>query len=171
MRKILIILCALWIGIIFHLSGEPGKVSNAKSLTIVSYIESLYLNSNGIRNNTNLSDREAFSIPEKSNMQANEQSALTKRLNVIVRKSGHLIEYLILAIIVSSIIIKVSEKSISGIIHVLFTCLMVAVLDEFYQSFVGRTSTVRDVLIDFCGGLLGMFLYIVLESAGKLLLK
>ena len=35
-------------------------------------------------------------------------------------------------------------------------CLVIAVGDEFIQSFVGRGSNVRDVLIDFSGGILAV---------------
>ena len=37
-------------------------------------------------------------------------------------------------------------------VWVLFICLLIGVLDEFSQSFMlGRTSSVRDVIIDFSG--------------------
>ena len=36
--------------------------------------------------------------------------------------------------------------------------LVIAVGDEFIQSFVGRGSNVRDVLIDFSGGILAVIL-------------
>lgn len=40
----------------------------------------------------------------------------------------------------------------------LFLLLAVAVIDEYIQSFTGRTSSVKDILIDFGGGLTGIFL-------------
>ena len=42
--------------------------------------------------------------------------------------------------------------------ELLFFALLCAVADEFLQSFTGRTSSVRDVLIDFGGALCGMLL-------------
>ena len=42
----------------------------------------------------------------------------------------------------------------------LFITLICAVGDEFYQSFIGRGSNVRDVVIDFSGGV--VFIGIVL---------
>lgn len=171
MRKLLIALCVLWVGVIFHLSGEPGKVSNEKSLTIVGYIKELYINNMNTLNNKSSEDKGVFNTPTSIKVKATEQSSLDKRLNVIVRKSGHFIEYFILGIIISCILIKVTEKRIDGIINVLFICLMIAVLDEFYQSFVGRTSMVRDVLIDFGGGLMGQILYIICASVSRFLIK
>ena len=40
----------------------------------------------------------------------------------------------------------------------LFFVLVIAVGDEFIQSFVGRGSNVRDVLIDFSGGILAVII-------------
>ena len=41
-------------------------------------------------------------------------------------------------------------------IYSLFVVLLCAVLDEYFQSFVFRTSSVSDVVLDFCGGLIGV---------------
>jgi hypothetical protein len=35
-------------------------------------------------------------------------------------------------------------------------------MDEFYQKFIqGRTSNVEDILIDFAGGLFGIFIFYI----------
>ena len=44
-------------------------------------------------------------------------------------------------------------------IYPLFFVLVIAVGDEFIQSFVGRGSNVRDVLIDLVGGILALSSY------------
>ena len=41
-------------------------------------------------------------------------------------------------------------------IYSLFLVLLCAVLDEYFQSFVFRTSSVSDVMLDFCSGLIGV---------------
>ena len=38
----------------------------------------------------------------------------------------------------------------------LFLLLAVAVIDEYIQSFTGRISSVKDILIDFGGGVTGL---------------
>jgi VanZ family protein len=38
-----------------------------------------------------------------------------------------------------------------------FYVLAVAVTDEHIQSFSGRTSSTADIILDFCGGLIGFF--------------
>lgn len=164
MKKIAIIICLLWIGVIFYLSGEPGKVSNEKSLTVVDYIKKLYVTSGINRSSTDSANKEVFNSPQKTKVNTKAETAVDKKLNVIVRKSGHYIEYLVLSIILSSIIIKVKYKSIIGVIPVLFICLFIAVLDEYYQSFTGRTSKVSDVLIDFGGAITGVLLCVVYQN-------
>jgi len=47
---------------------------------------------------------------------------------------------------------------------VLFGTLLAAVTDEFIQSFTGRGSSVRDVVLDFCGALTGMLLTFLLAE-------
>ena len=41
---------------------------------------------------------------------------------------------------------------------------MVFIKDEFIQSFTGRGSSVRDVVLDFCGALTGMLLTFLLAE-------
>jgi VanZ family protein len=57
----------------------------------------------------------------------------------------------------SSIIIYGDSSSLKRITH--FMCLLAAVLDEYSQSFLFRTSKVSDVLIDFGGAIVGMVAY------------
>jgi hypothetical protein len=40
--------------------------------------------------------------------------------------------------------------------YVLFASLLCGVLDEFLQSFTGRGTSVRDVMLDFGGALIGI---------------
>ena len=44
------------------------------------------------------------------------------------------------------------------VVYSLFGVLLCATLDEYFQSFVGRTSSVSDILIDFCGGIIGIII-------------
>jgi VanZ family protein len=46
--------------------------------------------------------------------------------------------------------------------YVLFLSLLFGVLDEFLQSFTGRGTSVRDVMLDLCGALLGIACVITL---------
>ena len=83
----------------------------------------------------------------------------SEKLNSFVRKSAHVVEFAALGICVAGIVLTLFQKRRR--LHIgaaLFCVLAVAVLDEFIQSFTGRTSSVRDVLLDFAGGCGGMAL-------------
>ena len=69
-----------------------------------------------------------------------------------VRKTAHITEFCTLGILVFWLI-AVLKRHLYG--YGFFYVLAVAVLDEFIQSFTGRTSQILDVLIDFAGALLG----------------
>ena len=79
--------------------------------------------------------------------------------NFLVRKMAHFTEFAALGIAVAFLhkyymmYIHIRNKSFYG-----FACfygLAVAVTDEFIQSFSDRTDSVRDVLIDFSGYIIG----------------
>ena len=73
-------------------------------------------------------------------------------LTVIVRKGAHFTEYLILSGLVTATYGAFTDKR--NYSFILLMCILVALSDEFLQSFImGRSSEVRDVLIDFSGAL------------------
>ena len=77
--------------------------------------------------------------------------------NLTVRKLGHLGEYILLGFWSMLTLRVYTGRVIAHISWPLLFCLGLAVADEFFQQFVpGRTSAVSDVVIDFCGVLLGL---------------
>lgn len=93
---------------------------------------------------------------------------LYQLLNVMIRKLAHFIEYAILGGGLFCYFKSRGQLKINQWIYALFIVLLLATMDEFIQSFVGRTSSVRDVLIDFTGGISGVcvmsFVYKFLNS-------
>jgi len=78
-------------------------------------------------------------------------------LNKIIRKLAHGIEFAILGFSVCGLYITLIKRNrMSGISTLLLFLMSTAVIDEFIQSFTGRTSSVKDVLIDFAGGVIGI---------------
>ena len=80
-------------------------------------------------------------------------------VHLIVRKAGHLTEFCILAVLVLNLgfaLKKIFDIRLFG--YCLFYVLLIAVFDEFIQIFSGRGSTVSDVLIDFCGAIIGFLI-------------
>lgn len=74
-----------------------------------------------------------------------------------IRKLAHVCEFSILGGVVYALFyfLKINYK-IAFFGYALFYLLFVGVIDEYIQSYYGRTSSVNDVLIDFSGGLLGL---------------
>ncbi|MBK5261708.1 MAG: VanZ family protein [Peptostreptococcaceae bacterium] len=134
LRIIMPILCILWICLIFFMSSDAN--SYYKTLTFSETVVSQ------INGNT-------------------DENTEVDIINLSIRKSGHFLEYLVLSVL----LLKTSEvygmklKQSAG--YVLFICLLIAGLDEFYQSFVpGRNPAVLDSLIDFAGACMGMIIYV-----------
>ena len=56
-------------------------------------------------------------------------------------------------------------KDMNIVIYSLFIILLIATIDEFFQLFIqDRTSSVKDVLIDFTGGIIGNILFMIFSS-------
>lgn len=80
-------------------------------------------------------------------------------LHFFIRKLAHGTEFCMLAICLGGLLWSIYAAWGRTVPFLgLFLALGVAVTDEFIQSFTGRTSSVRDVLIDFSGALVGFLL-------------
>lgn len=124
-KYVLLLITILWISFIFYMSSQPAEESSNSSSGIV----------NIVLNTLNL---------DKSNEDV---------LTVIVRKGAHFTEYLILSGLVTVTYGAFNNKK--NYSFILLVCILVALSDEFLQSFIiGRSSEVRDVLIDFSGALI-----------------
>ncbi|AJA47135.1 hypothetical protein CPAST_c10350 [Clostridium pasteurianum DSM 525 = ATCC 6013] len=144
-KAIILIICLLWFGFIFYNSTKSGDVSNVKSYNILNKIRAQYNQLEG---------------EEKRHYNSLPKNAREEKLNLIIRKNAHAFEYCVLAIIISFVLFQFNLRGRGTIIYIMFICLFYAVLDEFHQIYVpGRTSSVRDVLIDFTGAVIGITLY------------
>ena len=82
-----------------------------------------------------------------------------EQLSYMIRKSAHFFEYAVLAILIGSLLHSYRYTWMNRIIYALFMVLLCAILDEYFQSFVdGRNSSVKDILIDFSGAIVGCLL-------------
>jgi glycopeptide antibiotics resistance protein len=81
---------------------------------------------------------------------------------VVTRKCAHVTEYAVLALLLwralrSIQVLRTKTLTIFG--AVLLGCALFAASDEFHQTFVkSRTPSVRDVLLDIAGALLGLLI-------------
>ena len=82
-----------------------------------------------------------------------------QRLNFIIRKTAHLVEYAALAALTAWAILSAFPRTVlvAWFIITLMLTTIVAFADEFHQSLVpSRTGAVRNIGIDVCGGLLAL---------------
>lgn len=149
-----ITLCILWMMFIYYNSSQDGTSSNGltykitdKLITISEQVQ--MKNSNNIK---------VYSSPNKVVSSLANKDRVS--LNKVLRKIAHVMEFLILSILLCNAFFTCGVKGGNPIIYVLFITLLYAVLDEYHQIFViGRGSSVKDVLIDFIGGIIGMIIY------------
>lgn len=108
-------------------------------------------------------------FPDYENLSVAEQLALREQLQFIIRKTAHFTIYAILGAL--SFLSVVTYKKIPFFCRLAISsafCLLYAVSDELHQLAVaGRSGEVRDVLIDFCGALLGIAFFTLLTMVLK----
>ena len=79
-------------------------------------------------------------------------------LHRVVRKGAHVAEFAALSSFLTAFLwLWQGTWRTHAMGYVLFFSLLFGVLDEFLQSFTGRGTSVRDVMIDFGGAILGIF--------------
>lgn len=112
-----------------------------------------------------------------------EDSGFVHQMSFLVRKCAHMTEYAILAILLLMQIrlygwltvqaprLNLSAWACTFSLQALLTTAVVflyAASDEFHQLFIsGRSGQAADVLIDTCGGLLGVLLYFLIARIRK----
>ncbi|HCW52726.1 MAG TPA: hypothetical protein DG753_03065 [Clostridium sp.] len=127
-------LLIFWMGVIFYMSNQPANISDSQSFKVMSILESLNIDVNGI---------------------------FGELANFIVRKCAHFLEYMILGFLIMNVVRMYYTIKISSLIT-LISVFLYACTDEFHQLFVpGREGAFRDVMIDTCGGLTFILFYIL----------
>lgn len=148
MKKIFIILCIFWMVFIAYNTSQTGESSNNTSVSITEGI--INKTQSVINNNVNNSDSLAI---------IRNDDDFIKKLNKYIRKFAHGFEFLVLSLIVFSALKSFNIKSRECIIYTLFIVLLYAVIDEYRQLYIpGRNSSVRDIVIDFIGGIVGVII-------------
>ena len=126
------------IGILF-LSSQDGAESSKLSSKVTQLIIKLF-----IPNFNDAADLEGYN-----------------NIHIKIRKLAHVGEYFIFSILIFLAINKlISIKW--GLVLMLPISLILATLDELFQSYIpGRSGSYRDVLVDFSGALAGFVLIII----------
>lgn len=146
MKRVLVTLCiGWWIGFILYQGSRSYDISMELSNKIVHKLVTI------------LQELSPMSNPV----------TIYNLINIFIRKMAHVIEYAILGGGLSLYFRYQKCTTINQWIYALFIVLLFATMDEYIQSFVGRTSSVRDVLLDFMGGMIGVTVVIFLSKLGR----
>ncbi len=95
-------------------------------------------------------------------------SGITSILNIIIRKSGHITEFLILTILFISLIKEYTNNNIKIILSSLIFSFLYACSDEFHQSFIYmRSGVFSDVIIDLIGVIIALLFYYIFNLIKK----
>lgn len=161
MKKIFIIFCIFWMVFIAYNTSQTGESSNNTSVSITEGI--INKTQSVINNNINNSDSLAI---------IRNDSEFIIKLNKYIRKFAHGFEFLVLALILFSTLKSFNIKNRDCIIYTLFIVLLYAVIDEYRQLYIpGRNSSVRDIVIDFIGGIVGVIILQFIISFKKIISK
>ena len=124
-----------WMILIFYMSNQPADISNKQSDLIIKLF--YYI---GIDLNSSLGEITSF----------------------VIRKAAHFTEYFILYCLTINVL-KFYFNIKKASIYSLLIVLGYAISDEIHQYFIpGRDMAIRDVIIDFSGGILGFIINIII---------
>jgi vanZ family protein len=130
--KIHLLLPLLWMVVIFMLSHQPASVSSGQSGVFVEQLHYI-----------------APSI---------DQQLLT----FLVRKGAHIFAYFVLGILTFNALWRVDLSKFKfnhPAMLSIIVCALYAASDEFHQLFIiGRSGELRDVMIDSCAAMVGVFI-------------
>ena len=133
---LLFFLAALVLVYIFANSMQSGEGSIARSDRIIEKLQPIF----------GVSSEEA-------------DDAVYADWNFFVRKSAHIIEFGALGILIGGGMLYLYDRTRRlPLGAALFCALFIGLMDEYIQNFTGRTSLVKDVLLDFAGALLGILI-------------
>lgn len=151
---VVFVLLAIWIFIIIYFSLQPPNVSHNQSLAVVKMLKKI--DSFFDISHTSMYMKITDFLKDKWFF------GLYKSTNMVVRKSAHFGIYFLLGIFATIFGYMYSRKKLIGLFLGIGLSMTVAVLDEYNQGFVERTSSLDDVIIDGVGATIGTLLVIFL---------
>ncbi|MGV2883349.1 VanZ family protein [Paenibacillus taichungensis] len=116
--------------------------------------------------------RLGFTLPDISINYGEKHYSLQQKpfdfLEFIIRKSGHLFIYAVLAALVYGTLHQRKLSSKTAILFALFVVSLIASTDEYIQQFSpNRTASIRDVGVDLVGGCVGIILFRLSRRVSK----
>ena len=151
-KKVLIslLLVIIWMIFIFVMSSMDSNESNGKSVDLsVGVITTV--------------DKITKASDEK--VKAHQEESFIDKVNIIIRKSSHAVEYFILGFLILNLFFQMGKYQFTfGMLSILISFLY-ACTDEYHQTFViGRTGQFIDVIIDTIGAILGCIIFYLVHK-------
>ena len=148
MKKIIsFIVLILWMIVIFSFSSADANKSTGTSDKVIT---------------TMIEIKDKITNNEAPN---NEKEIIVKNSSFYIRKLAHITEYLILGFLMFNLL---NQYSVTNIYYAIGLSILYSCTDEFHQLFIsGRSGSIRDILIDSIGILIGTYLYKLLFIKNK----
>ena len=148
MKKIIsFIVLILWMIVIFSFSSADANKSTGTSDKVIT---------------TMIEIKDKITNNETPN---NEKEIIVNNSSFYIRKIAHITEYLILGFLMFNLL---KQYSVTNIYYAIGLSILYSCTDEFHQLFIsGRSGSIRDVLIDSIGILIGTYLYKLLFIKNK----
>ena len=146
-KTISFIVLILWMIVIFSFSSADANKSTGTSDKVIT---------------TMIEIKDKITNNETPN---NEKEIIVKNSSFYIRKIAHITEYLILGFLIFNLL---KQYSVTNIYYAIGLSILYSCTDEFHQLFIsGRSGSIRDVLIDSIGILIGTYLYKLLFIKNK----
>ena len=146
-KTISFIVLILWMIVIFSFSSADANKSTSTSDKVIT---------------TMIEIKDKITNNETPN---NEKEIIVKNSSFYIRKIAHITEYLILGFLMFNLL---KQYSVTNIYYAIGLSILYSCTDEFHQLFInGRSGSIRDVLIDSIGILIGTYLYKLLFIKNK----
>ena len=148
MKKIIsFIVLILWMIVIFSFSSADANKSTGTSDKVIT---------------TMIEIKDKITNNETPN---SEKEIIVKNSSFYIRKIAHITEYLILGFLMFNLL---KQYSVTNIYYAIGLSILYSCTDEFHQLFIsGRSGSIRDILIDSIGILIGTYLYKLLFIKNK----
>lgn len=145
-----ILLVVIWMCTVFWFSSQVGDDSKAQSGNTIRKIITFF--------NKNIT---------KENLEI-----IVETLQPFVRKLAHFSIYTLGGMLIYNLINKYNLNKKEKIIYTIIIGALYATSDEIHQLFVPyRSGQVTDVLIDTCGVITGVILFIIIAKIKKFIIK
>lgn len=146
-------------------------------LVTATILFTVFILSNSLKNNSETMKDSGAVTEILSPVLENVTGDNNESIQGFVRKFAHVFEFSLLGFSVFLLCFylkRLFNKSFLG--TCLFYILFIACIDEYIQLFIGRTSSVKDILLDFTGGIFGIviaiiFLYLIVPLYFKIYSK